>query len=331
MGVTGYVGFVAFSLLLAYAVRWFDPAGLSGLSRRTGFTRRKAWLLATVAFLWMWLPVLAGADTGDRGLWVFGASVSGVGFFLVAIAASSIDEYRLLRRVPHLEPGEVSVGIEEPIVATSGTPSPLDGGSGDHTPMRTPFSATPAVHTDWFVQERRRVGARKIWRNVASGVRSSTFTLGDGAIEVTPGEHRAVTHGENRFVVDSDDDLPETAAEVFRDHDSLPPPGSRANPLRIMETYVPADGPVTVVGAAEQTREPGVVRIDEGPVDELLGTHADHATGEGGGDVVVVSGGVEAAESALRKRVFWLGGGGLLMILSGQVLSFWLSAATLIG
>lgn len=331
MNVAGYGGWVAFSLLVTYGVRWFDPAFVSSLSRDTGFTARKAWLLATVAFLWMWLPILAGAEVGDGKLWVIGISVTGVGFFVAVLGASSIDEYRLLRRVPRLDPEDVSVGIEEPIVATSGTPEPMAGGARGTSPPRTPFSAKPAVHTDWLVQERKRFVTRKIWQNVASGVRSSTFTLGDGAVEVAPGDHRVFAQEENRFVVEPDADLPDAAADAFRDHDSLPPPEAMENPMQVIETYVPADEPVTVVGAAEQTREPGVVRIDEGPIDELLGTHTDHSAGGSDGDVVIVAGGFEAAESGLRQRVFWLGGGGAAMVLGGQVLSFWLSAATLSG
>ena len=328
MNVVGYAGWVGFSLLIAFGIRWLDPTVLSSLSRQTGFTARKAWLLATVAFLWMWLPILAGAETGEGRLWVFGVSISGVGFFLAAISTSSIDEYRLLRRVPHHEPGDVPVGVDEPPIATSGKPRPLEDHEGEQRSLETPFSGTPAVHTDWIVQERKRVGFRETWQNAAGGVRTTTFALGGGAVEVTPGRSRVFSNAENRFVIEPEEEVPEPAATFLEDRTDLPAPRDRENPLRFVETYVPLDGPVTVVGTVEQTREPGVVRIDDGPVDELLGTHADHAAAEGGADVVLIQGAADDAERSMEKLVVWLGAAAVAMILGGQILAFWLSSAT---
>ena len=96
-------------MIITNAVRWIDPAFLSHLSRMTGLTGRKAWGITIVSFLWMFLPVLADAGVGDGKLWVAGAAVSGAGFFLVTIAASSADEYRLLRSVPHYQPERITL------------------------------------------------------------------------------------------------------------------------------------------------------------------------------------------------------------------------------
>lgn len=161
------------------------------------------------------------------------------------------------------------------------------------------------------------------------GVRTAKFALGGGAVEVTPGRSRVFSSAESRFEVQPDDDVPEPAATFLAEHPDLPAPDSRENPLRFIETYVPTEGSVTVVGTAEGTREPGVVRIDDGPVDELLGTHADHSSSEGDPEVVLIQGNANEAERAMRKRVVWLGAGGAAMILGGQFLSFWLSSATL--
>ncbi|PSP33158.1 hypothetical protein BRC63_10765 [Halobacteriales archaeon QH_10_70_21] len=100
--------------------------------------------------------------------------------------------------------------------------------------------------------------------------------------------------------------------------------GDREQPLRFLETFVPAEEPVTVVGTLRQGEVPGVLVVDEVP-DDLLGT--DGAAGE----AVLVRGDADAAETMLRKRVRWLGPAGLAMVLGGQALSFALSSATLGG
>lgn len=97
-----------------------------------------------------------------------------------------------------------------------------------------------------------------------------------------------------------------------------------------MESYLPADEPVTVVGTPRQGEEPGTVVVDEAPPAELLGTHADYATPEDvDPEAVLIRGDVDDAARRLRKRVTWLGGGGAAMVLGGQFLAFWLSSATL--
>lgn len=331
MNVPGYFGFVTFALLISYAVRWLDPAFLAHLSRRTGLRSRHAWGIAFATYLWIFLPVLAGARTGDDELWVVGAAVAGVGVFLLTIAAASRDEYRLLQRVEHYAPDDLPAGGPDTLVATSGDPEPVVDEDSGGQPAETPFSGAPAVHTDWVVQRRNRVGLRRIWQNHATGVRSSAFTLGDGAVRVTPGRHRVFTNAETRVTLDPDDDVPEPAASFMAAHPDLPSPDAREQPLRFMETSVPADEPVTVVGTVEQASEPGVSVIDDAPVDDLLGTHADHdhASSAVGGEAILVHGDWAEARRLMHRRVRWLGAAGLAMVLGGQALSFWLSSASL--
>jgi hypothetical protein len=326
MSVLWYVGFVFFCILLAYAVRWFDPSFIAHMSSQTGLTARKAWAITIVALLWIFFPVLAGAQTGDNELWLAGAAIAGGGFFLATIAVSSLDEYRLLQRVPACPPEQLPAGDADRVVATSGIPEPITGGDRPETP----FSGVPAVHTDWMVQRKRQLGLRTVWSNHATGQRSTAFTLGDSSVTVTPGRHRVFTTVDDIFDIEPDADVPEPAATFMAGHPDLPAPDARDAPLRIVESYIPADEPVTVIGHVEQAREPGTARIDEAPVDELLGTHTDNSSsGAGGSEAILIQGTVEQARAVMRKRVRWLGIAGVGMIVGGQAVSFWLSSASL--
>ncbi|WP_396613058.1 hypothetical protein ACH9L7_07285 [Haloferax sp. S1W] len=325
MNILGYLGFVAFSVALAYSLRWLDPTAVSKLSRQFGIPRRTGWAFAIAAFLWIFLPVLVGAKLDDE-LWVFGAAVAGVGFFIATISVSSRDEYRLLQRVPFVDPEDVSASRGQSLVGTSGRPTPLSDGQEDE--FRTPFSGRPSVHTDWLVQKRGRVGFREAWKNTAEGVKQAEFALGESGVRVTPGTHRVFIEKEHMFSLDLSENVPEPAATFLEAHPDLPNPESSDDELRIIERYVPADEPVTVVGNATQAAEPGVVRIEGAPGDELLGTHADHAT-TGAPEAVLIRGDAELAQYTMRKRVYWLGVAGTAMILGGQLLSFWLSSASL--
>ncbi|KAB1196665.1 MULTISPECIES: hypothetical protein [Haloferax] len=327
MNVLGYVGFVSLFIVLGVGVKWFDPAAVSQISRRMGLSRTKGWSIGIVALLWMFLPVLAGAELGDNELWVAGAAVAGAGFYLATIAAGSIDEHRLLQRVPHVAPEAVSSDGPDTLVATSGVPKvPTDGNEDE---FRTPFTGHPSIHTDWIVQRREQLGVRTVWRNVAEGVRSAEFTLGDGAVRVTPGQHRVFTSRHSTTAVELDGDIDERTASFLREHPELPSPGVSDGRLKVTEQYVPADEPVTVLGHVEQTREPGVVRIDGAPIDALLGTHANHsASPEGEAEAILIRGGIESARRTMHKRVYWLGTVSVGMILGGQLASFWLSSAS---
>lgn len=327
MGWGTYLGFLAATLVVATGVRWYQPSVPDRLARKTGLSGARGWVALVVAAAWTLLPLLAGASTGGEGdLWMFGSAAAGVGCYLGAVALGSVDEYRLLRRTPHVPPERVSPGTGEESVATSGVPSVE---AGDESEARTPFSGVPAVHTDWLVQRRERVGARRIWKSVAGGVRSVPFTLGDGAVAVAAGRYRTVSNAERFPTFGQDEPLPEPAAEFVRGHPDLPDPGERESTLRAIETYVPADEPVTVVGVPRQGEFPGRYLIDRAPPDGLLGTDGAHAADGGRPEAVLVRGDADEAERTLRKRVYWLGVAGGAMVLGGQALAFWLSGASL--
>ena len=325
MGWVTYLGFLAAALACAAFARWYQPSVADQLARKTGLNGAKGWTALTVASAWTFLPLLAGATTDDE-LWMFGSAIAGVGFYFGVIAVTSVDEYRLLDRTRHVAPDRLTVGSGEEAVATSGTPS-IEAGSEEEA--RTPFSGVPAVHTDWIVQRRERVGARKVWKAVVGGVRSVPFTLGEGAVAVTAGGHRVFSNAERISTFESDEPFPEAAAEVMRDRPDLPDPGEREATLRAIETYVPADEPVTVVGVPEQGEFPGQRLIDRAPPDDLLGTDGAHATDGGSAEAVLIRGDADAAERTLRKRVYWLGIASVVMILGGQALAFRLSGASL--
>ena len=327
MGVVSYFGMVGLVLVIGFAVPRFEPSVVEHLSRQTALDRTKGSVLFVVAILWMFLPSLAGADAARGELWLAGTAVAGLGFYLVAIAASSLDEHRILNRATQVRPRAVTPDAGDDAVATAGVPAKRDADGA-----LTPFSGVPAVHTDWLVQSRQRIGLRKTWRSLASGVVNAPFTLGDGAVYVEPGRARAFTDAELYRTVDPDEELPEGAAAFLRDHESLPDPDDREQTLRFTEQFVPADEPVTVVGTPRQGDEPGRVVVDDAPPDALLGTHADYTAGDGSEvDVVLLRGDVDDAQSRLHRRVHWLGVAGIAMILGGQLFAFWLSPATLGG
>jgi hypothetical protein len=325
MGWLTYVGFLAVTLVVAIGVRWVDPAVVDQLSRRTGLSGARGWVLLLVAASWTFLPLLAGAGTGDGGAWMFGSAVAGVGFYLGTVAVTSVDEYRLLHHTPHVSPGQVTTGTGGEAVATSGTPAVEDGTEDE---ARTPFTGLTAVHTDWILQRRDRVGTRTVWRNVGGGVRSVPFTLGDGAVAVTAGGNRVFSSAERITTFEPDEALPDAVAEFLRAHPDLPDPEGRESKLRAVETYVPADEPMTVVGVPRQGEFPGQRLIDRAPPDEILGTDGTHATDGGSGEVVLIRGDADEAERTLHKRVYWLGAAAAAMILGGQALAFWLSEAS---
>lgn len=321
MDAFAYLGLVGITLVVAVIIRWYEPAVVDQLARQTGFGGTKGWAIAVVATLWLFLPALAGAGVGDDETWVLGTAVAGVGCYLVVVAASSVDEHRLLSRTGHADPRLVAPGEA---VATSGVPEVDDSDA-----TRTPLTGRRAVHTDWIVQRRQRLGSRRSWTGLAGGVRSTPFGLGDGAVRVTAGRHRVFTDAETHLTVDADEKLPEPAAAFFRDHPDLPAPEARETALRFTESYLPADEPVTVVGTPRQGEEPGTVVVDEAPPDELLGTHADHATpGDVDPEAVLIRGDVDDAARRLRRRVTWVGGLGAAMVIGGQLLAFRLSSAT---
>lgn len=321
MGLLAYLAFVAAVLLLGALVRVFDPSGLAQIARKTGLSARQGWAVYTAATLWMFLPVLFGADVGDDSrLWVVGPALAGTGIYLATMAVTARDEYRLLTATPHRDPG--AVRPDDDAVATAGVPEVADSEAAT-----APFTGEPSVHTDWLLQRYERTGTRKHWANVATGVESVPFALGDGAVVVESGRHRTFTGVERRTAVDADEPVPEPAAAFLRADPDLPDPEKREHRLRFQEELLPAGEPVTVVGVPEQGEHPGTTRIATAPPDDLLGTHAG-----GDGDAsepVLVQGDADDAERQLRRRVYWLGIGGAALALVGQLLGFALSSATL--
>jgi hypothetical protein len=328
MGFVSYLGFLVLTLFLGVAVRWLDPSFLEQLARKTGLRATHGWALLVVAAAWMFLPFLAGARATDgHDLWLVGPALAGVGFYLSAFAVTSIDEYRLLGRAERVSPADVSVGDGTRLVATSETPLVDDGEEA-----RSPITGRSAVHTDWILQRRERVlgFGRKSWQNVATDAHTAGFTLG-GRVRVQSGRHRVFSGVDDVFTFDPDDPLPETVASFLRERGDVPNPDQRDAPLRVIETVVPANRPVTAVGTPTQGDRPGEVQLDSAPADLLLGSHADRSTPGDDPEVILIQGQVEEAVALLKKRVYGVGIGSLALILGGQAVGFAFSSATVRG
>ncbi len=315
MDVAAYLGLVGLSVGIGVAVRWVAPSVLARVARRSGVGGRVGWAAFGFTVLWVFAPVLFGARTGEGRPWLVGAAVAAGGVYLAVVAAGSVDAYRLLANVPHRNPRQVTAG--EP-VAISGVPTPVADGA------ETPFTAIPTVYTDWLVQHRSRTGIRRTWTAVEGGVETVPFTLGDGAVRVPAGPDRVISNAEGSSSVEPGDPLPEPAASFCRRHPSLPDPDAREHPLRFLETFVPADAPVTVVGTPRQAEEPGSLVVEGAPGGDRPGAGA-----AGGSEVILIDGDADEAAATLRKRVYGLGIVGVAMVFGGQALAFALSAATL--
>jgi hypothetical protein len=315
MGLFEYLGSIGLAVVMGAYMRWSDSSGVARLSRLSGLGGRSGWAIGTLAVMWAFAPVLFDADTDGR-IWLFGPAIAGTGMMLIGIAVGSLDEYRLLDRVSHVAPSELSASDGGRLVATSGIPVPLSEGDA----AETPFTGRPAVHADWHVQRRGQVGFRNVWKTVASDVEDTGFRLGDGAVYVRPAEHRAFSNAETRREFSPDEDLPEPAVRFLQANNDLPSPDSLTERIRLVEAYVPADEPITVVGRVEQATEPGTVVIEDAPSEFLE---------VGAGDVVLIRGDAEDAYQRMRKRVYWVGTGGVVLLIAGQVLGFWLSSATI--
>lgn len=325
MNVPGYLGVVGLALALGYGVRWLDPTAYDQITRRVGLSARTGWTVAVVAALWICLPVLAGAGHEEKA-WAVGPAITGVGWFLLVLGVGRIGEYRLLRRARRARPDELTATDAGTLVAVAGTPTPAPADPATDPP-ESPFTGEPAVYADWLVQRRERMLSRVVWENVIEGVQRTTFTLADGAVAVTPGEERVQTSVENQFTVEPDATPPDAAAQFMADHSALRSPDAQRKPLRIYETLLPADEPVTVVGTVARAEEPGRVRIEGAPRDDPPVTRTEDTAG--GAAPVIVQGDVDGARARLRHGILLLGGFGAAMIVAGQWLAFTLSAASL--
>jgi len=76
--------------------------------------------VAGIAVLWAFLPVLAGARTGEGERRIVGAAGAGIGWYLATVAAGAAGSYRLLRRAERVPPERVRPGAD--VVATAGVP-----------------------------------------------------------------------------------------------------------------------------------------------------------------------------------------------------------------
>lgn len=326
MGLFDAAAVAAALLALGVGVRYIDPAVLDRLARETGFDARIGWATYLLAVGVVVAPLAAGASIDGDGVWTAGSAVSAVGVYLLAVAASSVDEYRALGRAREVEVTPPRPG-DEP-VAVTGTPDP-------EADAVAPLSGMAAVHADWLVQERDRVGVRTTWRNRTGGVRAVPFEL-EGA-RVVPGGHRAFGGTTTILTVPPEESLPEGAADLFRAREDLPEPGKRSAPVRLIEEAVPSDTPVTVVGVPDRS-EADVV-IGRGPSGGHLGsgrvrpgTDVEYV-GDADGpseapEPVLIDGDAATAGEQLARRVRWLGAAGAVMVVAGQALAVWLSAAT---
>ncbi|WP_049921541.1 hypothetical protein [Halopiger djelfimassiliensis] len=122
--------------------------------------------------MWISLPVLAGAGIGDGDLWAVGGA-------LCLIAIASLETHRLVTRAAYRPPERVSPTADGDLVATSGTPTR----PGD-VDVRTLVTGRSAVYVDWLVQQRRTLEGRHVWDSLASEVRSTAFTSGDGTVRL---------------------------------------------------------------------------------------------------------------------------------------------------
>ncbi|ELZ82871.1 hypothetical protein C455_01833 [Haloferax larsenii JCM 13917] len=285
-----------------------DPLTMGEFPRRFGISTRVGWALLVAGASWAFLPLLAGAEIGEVP-WVVGSFVAGFGFLPAAISLSSIDEHRLLQRVPFVEPERISASGTQSPVGTSGTPTPAS--NEQNGALETPFTGHPAVHTEWLVQQMSNGVVNETWKTVGEGVQQAEFALGDGTVNVAPGNYDAILQKERLFSIDPSEGVPEPAATFLKSHPDLPTPETAEGELRVLERYIPADDDVTVVGDATQSSEPGVVRIEDGAEGALI------------------RGDAELAQYTMRKRYKWLGITGLVMILGGQAASFALSPPAL--
>lgn len=359
MSVVEAAGLAAVIVFVALLVRYLVPTALQAIARRTGITPAVGWVAFLMATALLVLPVALGAPIGDsRGLesgegWIIGASLAGLGVFLVTVSVTSLDEYRALRAATPLDataggPPAVRSAMGD-LVALSSTPEiPPDADPA------SPLHGTPAVHADWLVQRREQFFTRRTWRVRAGGVHGVPFTLSaDRPVAVAGAPYRALSVASTTSRFAPDEALPSAARTVVEAEADLPAPDEREEPVKLVEDLVPADEPVTVVG--HLTRGPDGPTIARGPTDPLLGTHRapgveddavadgdatadDEAAADGGAadeaaadgataPPVCLAGDLATARTALHRRVVWLFVIGLGLVVGGEALAFVLSPA----
>lgn len=328
MGVADYIGMVTLILVVGVIAKRVDPAGIAQVAREVDVSRRTGWVLTVITVLWVCLPLLT-TSIGGGEFWTLGSAIAGVGAYLTAVAVTSRGEHKLLQTATHYAPDQIPTGTTTPI-ATSATPTPTIG-DGETAPTTSPVSNHPAVYADWIVQKRTQLGVRYRWRNIAEGVETTEFTLGNGDVTVPPGEHRVFSNVDNIIPISEDaENVPDAVAGFFADHPDLPAIDDASAPLRVIESIVPADQPVTVIGTPVQGDEHGTTKItaptaaDDLTARSTAGTDGP-ASETGMDEIALINGAFDDAKRLMKKRVYWLGPLGVAMVFGGQALALWLA------
>lgn len=290
------------------SVRAFSPGVLARFARGSAVDPRYGWVTYAGAVTALVLPAALGAGfqrgdgfTADE-YWLFAAVGSALGVYLLAVAASTLADYRLVRDARPLD--SIEGPVEGQVVATSGVPSFED------RPPESPVAGRPAVYADWLVQARERRYLRATWRSRGGGVETSSFRLeGDRPVAVDPADRVRGTESVSASFP-SGRQVPDALRPLFDTDESLSALPNSDTPVRLLEAVVPADEPVTVVGEVE----------------ERDGTHR---IGDHGPTPLVAAGELQAVRRSLRRRVVWAGACGLLAVPLGQVLAVVTSAASL--
>jgi len=306
LGVAAVVGIGL--LGIGASVRAFSPGVLARFARGSAVDPRYGWVAYIGAVTALVLPAALGAGfqrgdgfTADE-YWLFAALGSAVGVYLLAVAASTLADYRLVRDARPF--ASIEAPAEGHLVAISGVPS------FQEDPPESPVAGHPAVYADWLVQARERRYLRATWRSRGGGVETSSFRLdGDRPVVVDPADRVRGTDSVSASFP-SGRQVPDVLRPLFDTDDAMADLPNSDTPVRLLEAVVPADEPVTVVG--EVTERDGTHRI------------GDHGT-----TPLVASGELPAVRRSLRRRVVWAGACGLLAVPVGQVLAVATSAASL--
>lgn len=325
MSLVVHVSVIVLTLMAAVATWWTERETVAQVSRQTGVSGWVGRGAVVLGIVWLYLPIFAGGSADDGVLWIVSTSFAVIGVGCCAVALSSIDEYRLLTAADYSAPESVTVGTEPSVTATTGSPAVSD----DEDRVCT-IHGTPSVYTDWVVQQRGWIGNRRNWKTVAGGLDQTPFTLGDGAVSVDGERYRVFRMAADNVTFDPNEPLPERVYEFFDSHATLPEPAARRKRFKILETYIPDDEPVTVVGTPRQGPRPGTVVFDAAPPDRVVtSVRSSPPESLSAGEPVLIRGTYSEATKRIKRRVYWLGIGGVILAVGGQALAFRLSSASL--
>lgn len=309
MGLWTAVGVGTGLLALGLGVRVFSSGALARFARKSGIDGRLGVPTYVGAVVMVVAPLALGAESQPGGgfqpgeYWLFAALLSAVGVYLLGVAASAYEDANLAREATPIE--EFAGSVDGELVACEGVPS-FDGLAPE-----SPVAGRPAVYVDWLVQTRERRFVRPTWRSKDSGIESTPFTLsGDRSVRVEPGARARPTDSvEASFP--SGRAVPDALQPLFDANAMLEDLPRGDAPVRLLESIVPADEPVTVVGHASE--EDGSIHV--------------RATEDS--DPLLLGGDRESARRSLRRRVVWVGVAGFVAVPLGQALAVATSAAAL--